>query len=106
MVSILDQLREGLCAVINAYDLPIDVKYYIVKDVFNEMQNLYNNYLMTPSEEEQKKEEEKNEKSKIRTMEIEGEASGLEEIIDKEKVKELFEKEGITSKTYTIESKE
>lgn len=38
------KLCNDLCDVINANPMPISVKYFVIKDLFNEMQTIYNNY--------------------------------------------------------------
>ena len=41
----LEQLREQLVAAINASELPLDCKRYVVADVFHEIDTLYHNAL-------------------------------------------------------------
>ena len=38
------KLCNDLCNVINSNPMPISMKYFVVKDLFNEMQMTYNNY--------------------------------------------------------------
>ena len=47
----LEELREALIKAINSYpDLPLDCKYYVVADVFHEIDNLYHNALKNQKE--------------------------------------------------------
>ena len=38
------QLLNDLCSVINSNPMPISIKYFIIKDIFNETEMLYNQY--------------------------------------------------------------
>lgn len=38
------QLCDGLCDVINESPLPISAKYYVIKDIYNEVQTAFNTY--------------------------------------------------------------
>ena len=38
------QLLNDLCNVINSNPMPISIKYFIIKDIFNETEMLYNQY--------------------------------------------------------------
>lgn len=38
------KLCNDLCDVINGSQLPISVKYYVIKDIFNEVQAAFNMY--------------------------------------------------------------
>ena len=38
-------LKTQLCDVINQSELPIGVKYYIVKDIFDETKTVYSKYI-------------------------------------------------------------
>lgn len=38
------KLCNDLCEVINNNPMPISIKYFIIKDLFNETQGLYNQY--------------------------------------------------------------
>ena len=58
------KLSHDLCDVINNSQLPISVKYYVIKDIFNEVQIAFNNYqlevikaMQTKISEEEKVEE-------------------------------------------------
>lgn len=117
MKSILNDMRLNICNVINSYDLPIDIKYYIVKDVFNEVTNVYNNFLMAEEEEpikEIKEENKNNIKQEIKTdkngenpvMEITANVEGLDEFLDKEKILKAMEEEGTNEKSFKIDLKE
>lgn len=101
MRSILNEFRLNLCNVINSYDLPMDVKYYIVKDVFNELGEAFNQMLNTPDETEQQEEvsnsEEQN-SSNLETIEVDNVPfefdEATKEIIDlglKEKQRQMEE---------------
>lgn len=39
------KLKMDMCNVINNNPLPISAKYFIIKDLFNEVENLYNVYV-------------------------------------------------------------
>lgn len=51
MKSYVQELRKGLCDIINQSPLNIDVKFYIVKDVLNELNDVLDNFLNTPEPE-------------------------------------------------------
>lgn len=53
MKSLLSEFRSQLCDCINNSELPIDIKYYVLKDVFNEVLAVFNNFLNTPEEKEE-----------------------------------------------------
>lgn len=46
----LEELRKAIIGVINSSDLPLDCKYYVVADVFHEIDNLYHNALKNQKE--------------------------------------------------------
>lgn len=41
----MEELREKLAEVFNTSNLPFEAKYYVLKDVFNEVNNLYRELL-------------------------------------------------------------
>ena len=45
-------LKTQLCNVINKSELPIGVKYYIVKDIFDETKTVYSKYIEMQKQEE------------------------------------------------------
>ena len=45
-------LKTQLCDVINQNELPIGVKYYIVKDIFDETKTVYSKYIEMQKQEE------------------------------------------------------
>ena len=56
------KLCNDLCDVINNNPLPISIKYYIIKDIFNEVQVAFNGYrteMTKAMQEEQEKKETK-----------------------------------------------
>ena len=55
------KLCNDLCNVINNNPMPISIKYYIIKDIFNEVQMAFNQYReeVTNAMQEQKKKETK-----------------------------------------------
>lgn len=55
------KLCNDLCDVINGSQLPISVKYYVIKDIFNEVQAAFNMYReeITKNMQEQFSEEKK-----------------------------------------------
>lgn len=46
-------LRKDLCDIFNKSDLPISVKYYILKDIFEETKTLYTKYIELDSQSEE-----------------------------------------------------
>ena len=46
----LEELREAIIKAINSSELPLDCKYYVVADVFHEIDNLYHNALKNQKE--------------------------------------------------------
>lgn len=61
---ILRDFRQQLEQVINQSGLPIDVIYFVLKDVFNEVVDIYNNEI-TNEETAKQQEKEKNTKEEI-----------------------------------------
>lgn len=55
------KLCNDLCNVINNNPMPISIKYYIIKDIFNEVQMAFNQYReeVTNAMQEQEKKETK-----------------------------------------------
>lgn len=55
------KLCNDLCDVINNNPMPISIKYYIIKDIFNEVQMAFNQYCeeVTNAMQEQEKKETK-----------------------------------------------
>ena len=45
-------LKTQLCNVINKSELPIGVKYYIIKDIFDETKTVYSKYIEMQKQEE------------------------------------------------------
>ena len=45
-------VKTQLCNVINKSELPIGVKYYIVKDIFDETKTVYSKYIEMQKQEE------------------------------------------------------
>ena len=45
-------LKTQLCDVINQSELPIGIKYYIVKDIFDETKTVYSKYIEMQKQEE------------------------------------------------------
>ena len=64
---ILRDFRQQLEQVINQSGLPIDVIYFVLKDVFNEVVDIYNNEIT--NEEAAKQQEEANDKNDNMTKE-------------------------------------
>lgn len=60
MKSYCNDLRLKLTEVINNSSLPIDIKYYIVKDVYLELTNVFEQYLLIPEEKENNDNEKEN----------------------------------------------
>lgn len=62
MEDYIIKLCDDLCDVINGSQLPISAKYYVIKDIFNEVQVAFNGYRTEVTkimQEEQEKKETK-----------------------------------------------
>ena len=77
------KLCNDLCDVINNNPLPISIKYYIIKDIFNEVQVAFNGYRTEVTKIMQEEEQEKKETKEV-TVPIEY----TEEEIEKMKKKQ------------------
>lgn len=47
MVSQLFILRKEVCNLLNQYEIPIDVKYFIIKDILSEIKDVIDNMVVT-----------------------------------------------------------
>lgn len=56
------KLCNDLCDVVNSNPLPISIKYFIIKDMFNEVQMAYNQYCTEVTRAMQTSEEKKDTK--------------------------------------------
>lgn len=59
----MEQLRANLLYVLNTCELPIDAAYYVMKDVFRDLEDMYNQELIKKQQQtalkaEQKEDEE------------------------------------------------
>lgn len=59
------KLCNDLCDVINNNPLPISIKYYIIKDIFNEVQVAFNGYRTEVTKIMQEEEQEKKETKEV-----------------------------------------
>lgn len=59
------KLCNDLCDVINNNPLPISIKYYIIKDIFNEVQVAFNGYRTEITKIMQEEEQEKKETKEV-----------------------------------------
>lgn len=59
------KLYNDLCDVINNNPLPISIKYYIIKDIFNEVQVAFNGYRTEVTKIMQEEEQEKKETKEV-----------------------------------------
>ena len=59
------KLCNDLCDVINNNPLPISIKYYIIKDIFNEVQVAFNGYRKEVTKIMQEEEQEKKETKEV-----------------------------------------
>lgn len=59
------KLYNDLCDVINNNPLPISIKYYIIKDIFNEVQVAFNGYRTEITKIMQEEEQEKKETKEV-----------------------------------------
>lgn len=63
------KLHKDLCNVLNESPMPISIKYFILKDLINEIQFLYDNYCKQLQQQQQLKlsEEEEEQKENVLT---------------------------------------
>lgn len=47
MISQLFILRKEVCNLLNQYEIPIDVKYFIIKDILSEIKDVIDNMVTT-----------------------------------------------------------
>ncbi len=52
----MEELRKQLAGLINSANLPFEAKFYVLKDVFREVSDLYNNLLKEEQKQETKEE--------------------------------------------------
>lgn len=98
MKSILQEMRKDLCDTFNKYNMPIDMKYYILKDVFNEVSSVFEEYLNAPEPEL-----ESNTTSKInKTDQNIHQDVPINELINTDKLAELMEKDNSNEVTVQI----
>lgn len=64
----MEQLRLSLVELINKNELPFEARYYVVKDVFRDLTELYSQYLLQAAAEHQKAE---NKVEKVEAEEVE-----------------------------------
>jgi hypothetical protein len=57
------KLCQDICNVVNENPLPISIKYFIIKDIFNETEQAYNTYLADLNAQMQQKKEQQPELS-------------------------------------------
>jgi glycosylphosphatidylinositol transamidase (GPIT) subunit GPI8 len=57
------KLCQDICNVVNENPLPISIKYFIIKDIFNETEQAYNSYLADLNAQMQQKKEQQSELS-------------------------------------------
>ena len=77
------KLCNDLCDVINNNPLPISIKYYIIKDIFNEVQVAFNGYRTEVTKIMQEEEQEKKETKEV-TVPIEYTEEEIEAMKKKE----------------------
>lgn len=77
------KLCNDLCDVINNNPLPISIKYYIIKDIFNEVQMAFNGYRTEVTKIMQEEEQEKKETKEV-TVPIEYTEEEIEAIKKKQ----------------------
>lgn len=65
------KLCNDLCDVINGSQLPISVKYYVIKDIFNEVQTAFNMYREEVTQAMQKQVSEETKETKEVTIPVE-----------------------------------
>ena len=65
------ELHQNLCNVINENPLPISIKYFILKDIFFEAENAYNQYLKALENQEYQDTEIEEEKEEVLTETVE-----------------------------------
>ena len=106
MKSQLTEFRKDLCNLINMSELPLDIKYYLVKDVFREVSDAYFNMLAQPEPEEEQNKQSENVDEYPDSIELQADLSSLEDIIDKEKAAKMLQEEGVTEKRFKLPMKE
>lgn len=62
---VLKDLRDKVAAVINESGLPIDAVYYIIKDIYNEIDYIYKQESLAEKQQEDKNNQSKEEKNEI-----------------------------------------
>lgn len=58
MVSQLFILRKEICNLLNQYEIPIDVKYFIIKDILSEIKDVIDNMVVTTAADTSEKSDE------------------------------------------------
>lgn len=61
----MEQLRANLLYVLNTCELPIDAAYYVTKDVFRELEDMYSQELIKKKQAALKAEQEQDEEDAV-----------------------------------------
>ena len=107
MEDALQEFRFQICKTINENNLVLSAKYYVLKDVFQEMEQVYREYIRKLQEQEMSKEYEETKTFPIQTDEMSDRAKEklleLQQIIEEDKAQQ--EKEDNLNKNLDNESK-
>lgn len=63
MYSYLMDLRKKICDILNECPIDIDAKFFVLKDIYLEVEKVLDNYLKTEAQQEEAEEEEPEEES-------------------------------------------
>ena len=80
-------LKTQLCDVINQSELPIGVKYYIAKDIFDETKTVYSKYIEMQMQKQEEAFQISDEESRTKTIEYEID-NATNEVINKKEGEE------------------
>lgn len=119
MKSLANELRQNIAEVLNASELEIDMKYYILKDILLEVDNLYSQFLrmedknikteevQTVTEEEKKALEEANKivendknfiDKSVKTQSIPIDSETAKKLFNDEQIKQLLNNQNVNLK--------
>lgn len=59
---IAEKLKQQIIGILNSNDLPPIIKYYIIKDIYSQIENTYINYINTQLQQEQQQDNKENKK--------------------------------------------
>lgn len=95
MEDVLQEFKIQVCKVINESNLVLSAKYYVLKDVFQEMEQVYREYIKELQKQEMSKEYEETKTFPIQTDEMSDRAKAkwleLQQIIEEDNLNENSE---------------